>query len=310
MCCSLKYSSSFLAASGSSAPFSRNVATSAASEATRAFTSGSSSSSAIDSGKNARTVVASGARKVACAAPSRKRSFSASSSSMELAWPNLRSTPIFSRVSKRKGTLTSSSRASSLILIWTGTLLYLSLTHLGPSKRNGTLHRRLSWYFLGTRLPACGRSSFFRREIGAVRMMEYQRAHAGLGLHHHAFGEIDADVLGTEQREQALLIVQIGTSRIAEAVALAAIFRGEAVVHGEGGRIGEAPILADAAVEPFRGALSRLNGQRLDGVRLEELAGLLPRLGSFADAGPRRHHEQRQVIAAAVLRFENIIAQA
>ena len=57
-------------------------------------------------------------------------------------------------------------------------------------------------------------------------------------------------------------------------------------------------------------AFGGLDGQRLDGVRLEELAGLLPLLGSFADARARGHHEQRQMIAPAVLGIEDVVAQA
>ena len=38
------------------------------------------------------------------------------------------------------------------------------------------------------------------REIGAVRVMEDQRADAGFGLHHHAFGQFDADFLGVQDK--------------------------------------------------------------------------------------------------------------
>ena len=125
MCCSRKNSPSFLAASGSSGPLARNASTSSASEPSRAFVSGSSSSSVFDSGKNSSTVVASGTRKAVGSAPSLRRSFSARSTSMELECVSLRSTPIFRRVSKRKPTLTPSSRASSLSRIWIATVLPL-----------------------------------------------------------------------------------------------------------------------------------------------------------------------------------------
>ena len=120
------------------------------------------------------------------------------------------------------------------------------------------------------------------REVGAIGMVEHQGADAGFRLHHHAFGEAHADFLGAQQLPDALLVVQVGAGGIAEAVALAAVAGGEAVVHGEGGRIGEAPILADAAVQPFGGGFGGFDGQRLDGVGFEELAGLLPRPRHFS----------------------------
>ena len=80
---------------------------------------------------------------------------------------------------------------------------------------------------------------------------------------------------GLQQLPDALLVVQVRAGRIAEAVALAAIAGREALLHGHGRRIGEAPILADAAVQPLGAAFGGLDGQRLDRVRLEELARLL-----------------------------------
>ena len=80
----------------------------------------------------------------------------------------------------------------------------------------------------------------------------------------------DADVFGPEQFADALLIVEIGAGGVAEAVALAAIVRGEALVHGDGGRVGEAPILADAAMEPLGAGFGGFDGQSLERVRHEE----------------------------------------
>src|SRR5207249_4381637 len=110
---------------------------------------------------------------------------------------------------------------------------------------------------------------FTRSEVGAVRMVEYERANARLGLHHHALGELYADFVRLQQFPDALLIIQIGTCRIPKAVALAAIARSEALLHGHGGRVGEAPVLTDAAVQPLGAALGSLDGQRLQGVRFE-----------------------------------------
>src|SRR6185369_6922809 len=61
------------------------------------------------------------------------------------------------------------------------------------------------------------------REVGAIRMVEHHGADAGLGLHHHAFGELDADLLRPQQRPQSSLVVEVRTGRVSEAVALAAI---------------------------------------------------------------------------------------
>src|ERR1035437_6898011 len=87
-------------------------------------------------------------------------------------------------------------------------------------------------------------------------MVEDDGAHAGLRFHHHAFGQMHADIAGLEQLPHALLIVQIGTRRVAEAVALAVILGSKAIVHGHGGRVGEAPIFADAAVQPSHSAVA------------------------------------------------------
>ncbi len=146
-------------------------------------------------------------------------------------------------------------------------------------------------------------------EVDAIGVVENQRAHARLGLHHHALGEVYADVLRPQQVPEALLIVEIGARRIAEAITLAVILRGEAVVHGRGGRIGEAPVLADAAVQPLRGAFGGFNRQRLDGVRFQELACLFPLFGALSDALARRHHEQRHVIAAPFVGLQDIVAE-
>jgi hypothetical protein len=44
-------------------------------------------------------------------------------------------------------------------------------------------------------------------EIGAVRVMEGERADAGFRVHHHALGELHADFLRTQQLPNAHLIV-------------------------------------------------------------------------------------------------------
>src|SRR4051812_7708461 len=42
------------------------------------------------------------------------------------------------------------------------------------------------------------RFRLFRCEVSAIGVMEHQRAHAGLGFHHHAFGELDSDIFGAQ----------------------------------------------------------------------------------------------------------------
>ena len=61
-------------------------------------------------------------------------------------------------------------------------------------------------------------------EISAIGMLEHERAHARFGVHHHAFGELDADFVGTQQLPDSGLIIEIGTRWVAKAVALPAIF--------------------------------------------------------------------------------------
>ena len=76
------------------------------------------------------------------------------------------------------------------------------------------------------------------------------------------------------------------------------------------GRVGEAPVFADAPVQPFRAAFGGLDGQRLQAVRLQVLAADLPFFGLLADAGAGGDHEHRQVIAPAFLGVENVVAKA
>src|SRR5580658_8092455 len=64
---------------------------------------------------------------------------------------------------------------------------------------------------------------FANREVAAVRMMEYESAHACFGVHHHSFGEVDANILGTKQHPDPGLIFQIRAGGIPETIALASI---------------------------------------------------------------------------------------
>src|SRR5215475_9652430 len=147
-------------------------------------------------------------------------------------------------------------------------------------------------------------------KITAVGMMEDQRADAGFRIHHEAFGELNADFFGPQELPDAGLILQVGASRITEAVALAAIARSQALRHGHLGRVGEAPVLTDAAVQPFGAALCRFNGQSLQAVTQEIVAFVLGLLRTLANSFAGRHDEEREMVALAVFGRQNIIAKA
>ena len=98
---------------------------------------------------------------------------------------------------------------------------------------------------------------------------------------------------------RAPLVGEIGAGGIAEAVALAAVARREASCGIRLGRIGEAPRGAQLAVQPLGRGLGGLERQRREGVTLQVLAGLLPRLDALAHAGAGGGDEERDVVAAA-----------
>ena len=96
------------------------------------------------------------------------------------------------------------------------------------------------------------------------------------------------------------LIFQIRAGGIAEAVTLAAIARSEAVGHGERGRIGEAPIFADSAVQPFGAGFGCFDRQRLQAVGINNSRRLFGFFGAVANAGAGGDDEKREVIAPAI----------
>src|SRR5439155_17592953 len=98
--------------------------------------------------------------------------------------------------------------------------------------------------------------------------------------------------------------------RVSEAVALPSIAGGEALLHGHAGWIGEAPILANAAMQPLRAAFGRLDGKGLQAVRFEILTGLLPFFRFPANPRACRHYEEGHMITPAVHRIEHVIAEA
>ena len=119
-----------------------------------------------------------------------------------------------------------------------------------------------------------------------------------------------ADILRTQQLPDPLLIVQIRTRRIPEAIPLPAIPRSKPLLHRHRPADRESPSpreSADAAIPRNPPPFDR---QRLQPVREEILAARLHLFRFLAHTRARRHHEHRQMIALAVLRGQNIIAQA
>src|SRR5208337_5480812 len=88
----------------------------------------------------------------------------------------------------------------------------LSVPHQGAEKSLDTA-RTSAFATARARCEKCtlgGLSGFRGGEVGAIRMVEHQRADAGFGLHHHALGEPHASLFRAQQLEKPLLIVQVG----------------------------------------------------------------------------------------------------
>src|SRR5262249_39122217 len=146
--------------------------------------------------------------------------------------------------------------------------------------------------------------------IHAIRMVKDQRTHARLRLHHHAFGQTHADLLWMQQLPDPLLIVKVLTRAVSEAVPLATIARGKALLHRHRRRIRKAPVLANATVQPFGGRLGSLDGQSLESVGFEILSGILRRFRSLTNVLAGGRNKDGDVIAAALFGVKNIITQA
>src|SRR5262249_21386589 len=112
---------------------------------------------------------------------------------------------------------------------------------------------------------------------------------------HEAVRQLDPDLPAVEELEQRGLVGELGTRRVAEAVALAAVAGLEAVLHRDVGRIGDAPRLAELAMEALRGGLGGLDRERLERVAEQVLARVLELLRARADAlaGGRDEHGDR-----------------
>src|SRR5690606_11741597 len=139
----------------------------------------------------------------------------------------------------------------------------------------------------GTRYP-------LHPEVARLRMVDHQRRDARFGIHHVAFGELDADVRGLERRKQGTLAFEIGTGRVAEGVALAAVPRREAVSHRQLRRIREPPRGPQPGVQAFRRRLGELERNRGPGVAPEVFALLLELLDPLAHRDPAGRRTNRR----------------
>src|SRR5262249_50238394 len=148
-----------------------------------------------------------------------------------------------------------------------------------PCGRGGSRTQQV-WTLTGTKITAIG-------------MMEDQRADAGFRIHHEAFGELNADFFKPQELPDAGLILQIRANRITEAVALTAIARSQALRHNHLQRVREAPVLTDAAVQPFGAALCHFNNQSLQAVTQEIIAFVLNLLRALANSFANGHDEKR-----------------
>src|SRR5581483_4965666 len=123
-------------------------------------------------------------------------------------------------------------------------------------------------------------------------------------------GEPNADFFGPEQPPEFGLILQVRASRITKTISFAAVTGGKPLMHGERGRIGEAPVFANAAMQPLGAGLGGFDTERLQGMRFEVFAARFRLFGMLDDSFAGSHDEQRDVVAPAVLRIERVIAQA
>src|SRR6266542_1393858 len=129
-------------------------------------------------------------------------------------------------------------------------------------------------------------------------MVQDDRRYGSLGVHHEAFRQLDADLAAVDEAKQRGLVRQLGTGRIPDAVALAAIAGLEAVGHRDLGRIGKAPSPADLAVQPLGRAFRRLDGERLQRMAEQVFPGFLELLGPRAHAFASRRDPERYAVAS------------
>src|SRR5260370_26585289 len=79
-------------------------------------------------------------------------------------------------------------------------------------------------------------------EVLRLWVMEDQGRHGGLGVHHESLRQLEADLRRLEEIEEDALVGEVRTGGVAEGVPDSSVARLEPVLHGQPGRIGEAPL--------------------------------------------------------------------
>ena len=127
--------------------------------------------------------------------------------------------------------------------------------------------------------------------------MEDYGGDGGFGVHHEAIGEVYAGVgFRFEEFEQDFLVGQVRAYRVAERVALAAVFTAQQRRHRG---FGYAPSLADAVMDNIGESLGQHQGQRLHQVGLHVVASLFFPLRQLQHALAAGDGEQRYVVLPA-----------
>src|SRR5712692_3364864 len=146
-------------------------------------------------------------------------------------------------------------------------------------------------------------------EVLRLWVVEHEGRDRGLGVHHEAFGQPEADLRWLEEVEEDALIGEVRTGGIAERDPEAAVVRLEPVLHGHAGRIREAPLGPQPRVEHLRQRFGQLDGEGLDSMRAEVLALLLPALGELADALSARDGEERDIVRLGRGRVARVVGE-
>src|SRR5205814_3996547 len=95
-------------------------------------------------------------------------------------------------------------------------------------------------------------------EVLGAGMVEHQRGHRRLGVHHEAFGQCHADLLGVEESPQRGLIGEVRARRIAEGHANAAVASLELVGDRQIAGVGERSEEHTSELQSLRHLVCRL----------------------------------------------------
>src|SRR3989441_1960872 len=115
-------------------------------------------------------------------------------------------------------------------------------------------------------------------------MVEDERRHGGLRVHHEALREVQADRLGLEQAEEDLLVREVRARRVAEGDAHPPVSALELLADRQVGRIRKPPERAQTRVQHLGERLRALDRERREGVRPDVLAPVLPPGGELPHA--------------------------